>query len=424
MRRHLRQWLDHPAMLAFGRHLSRLAALGTQGYAPHVRRRLAIMNVVAYLIALFTLLYVIQHLQVDHSLWRPVILANLALAVVALTVPFLHRFGEIVGGLTIALAELIGMFFIIVYLGRASGVHIQYLVFAAAPFVILGLERFGMVMALVVAGFVLHLVAWFWFPGDVDLVTASRAELDGIYVNAALTTFVVIAATVWYAFRLAEKAEAETDGLPRNILPGSVVERLKEAPGATIADSFEEASVLFVDLKGFVPTAKRLGPRATVELLNELMHAFDRVADRHGVEKIKTIGDAYMAAAGVPTPRPDQARALAEAALDMLGEVDRIARSRDVAMLARIGIATGPVMAGVIGARRLTYDVWGDTVNVASRLEGLAEPGSIRMCGRTAEAIRPHLSPEPLGPTEIRGYGAEPTWRLTPAREDGGATAH
>ncbi|MGE0653988.1 MAG: adenylate/guanylate cyclase domain-containing protein, partial [Alphaproteobacteria bacterium] len=205
----------------------------------------------------------------------------------------------------------------------------------------------------------------------------------------------------------------------RNILPGPVVERLKAARGSTIADNIDVAAVLFTDLQGFVPTAKRLGPAATVDLLNDLMHAFDRVADRHGIEKIKTIGDAYMAVAGVTKQCENASLVLSLAALDLLFETDNIARQTGVPLAMRVGIATGPVMAGVIGATRLTYDVWGDTVNLASRLEGLAQPGTVHLCKTTAAAIAETLSPEPCGSTEVKGFGAEPTWVLRPAPPQG-----
>ena len=126
--------------------------------------------------------------------------------------------------------------------------------------------------------------------------------LNSLYVTASFTTITMIAAVVYYAFRLAEDARAQTEALLRNILPDSIVDRLTDKPDAVIADSFEEASVLFADLKGFVPLAKTLGPERTVGLLNEMMRSFDRLAAMHGVEKIKTIGDAYMVAAGVPEP--------------------------------------------------------------------------------------------------------------------------
>ena len=150
-----------------------------------------------------------------------------------------------------------------------------------------------------------------------------RANLDAMYITASVTTFGLIAATVYYAFHLAERAEAQTDALLRNILPETIVDRLKAAPDATIADSFEEASVLFADLQGFVTLAKKLGPARTVEFLNTLMTEFDSLAVRHGVEKIKTIGDAYMAAAGVPNAVPDHAQRLARLSLDLLAAAER-----------------------------------------------------------------------------------------------------
>ncbi|MGD9925294.1 MAG: adenylate/guanylate cyclase domain-containing protein [Pseudorhodoplanes sp.] len=412
--RWLATWCRPDPMAIIRRRLTRLAEFGTEGYPRAVQRRLKIMNVVAYLIAFFTMLYIVQYLFVDFRAWRPVILVNICLALTALTIPFHHRFGEIVGGLTIAVAELAGLFLITMYLGRSSGVQLQFVAFAAAPFVILGLERIRLTLLLVLGGFALHLASWFHFRDETAIVAALPGEINGIYLNAAITTFAIVAATVWYAFHLAHKAETETEDLLRNILPGSVVERLKAAPGSTIADSFDVAAVLFTDLQGFVPTAKRLGPAATVDLLNRLMHAFDRVAERHGIEKIKTIGDAYMAVAGVPEKCENASLVLAQTALDLLIEAENIAGKTGVPLAMRIGIATGPVMAGVIGAKRLTYDVWGDTVNLASRLEGLAQPGTVHLCKTTAAAIEGTLAPVPCGSTEVKGFGVEPTWMLRP----------
>ena len=233
-----------------------------------------------------------------------------------------------------------------------------------------------------------------------------------MYLTAAVTTFGLIAATVYYAFHLAERAEAETDTLLRNILPEPIVERLKAAPGTTIADSFEDASVLFADLKGFVSFAKVLGPARTVEFLNRLMTELDTLAVRHGVEKIKTIGDAYMVAAGVPQAVPDHAERLAGMALDMLATIERAAAEARQPLAARIGIASGPMMGGVIGAKRLTYDVWGDTVNLAARLESSGEPGRVHVSARTKALLEEAYHLESRGQIEIRGLGAEQTWYL------------
>jgi adenylate cyclase len=172
--------------------------------------------------------------------------------------------------------------------------------------------------------------------------------------------------------------------------------------------------VLFADLKGFVPLAKTLGPERTVGLLNEMMRSFDRLAVQHGVEKIKTIGDAYMVAAGVPEPVADHAPRLARMSLAMLQATDELAAAFGVPLNLRIGIASGPVMAGVIGAKRLTYDVWGDTVNLASRLEGQSTPGRVLVAKATKARLDGLFQLEPRGALDIKGLGEEEAWLLGP----------
>ena len=392
--------------------LARLSELGTDGYPPEVQRRLKILNAVAYIIAASTLAYAAQHSVLDKVTFAPVITVNLLLVVVALLVPLAHRINDIAGGLMLALAEYAALFYFMAHLGNPSGVHLQYFVGAAAPFLILGLARLKLVIALVAGGLVLHVASWLLFPRDKALIAADDSMLDALYVTAATTTVVLIAATVYYAFRLAEKAQGETDALLCNILPASVVERLKLNPRRTIADSFEAAGVLFADLKGFVPTARKLGPAATVNLLNGLMSRFDELADRHGVEKIKTIGDAYMAAAGVPETVPDPGVRLARLALDMIAAVDETAAEHGIELQMRIGLATGPLMGGVIGTRRLAYDIWGDTVNLAARLEATSDPGRIHVPARLKSELEGLFHFTYRGPIEIKGIGQEETWFL------------
>jgi adenylate cyclase len=398
--------------------LARIATIGIAGYPPQAQRRLKILNVVSYLIAFFTFAYAIQHVFVDVKLWAPVIVINLLLAVVALLVPLAHRFNEIAGGLILATAEFVALFVLTGYLGHSSGIHIQYITYAAAPFVILGLGRLKLILALVITGFVLHLASWFLFPDHRAFLAVAPANLDAMYVTASVTTFGLIAATVYYAFHLAERAEAQTESLLRNILPETIVDRLKASPDATIADSFEEASVLFADLQGFVTLAKKLGPARTVEFLNSLMTEFDSLAVRHGVEKIKTIGDAYMAAAGVPNQVPDHAQRLARLSLDLLAAAERASDAIGMPLALRIGLASGPLMGGVIGAKRLTYDVWGDTVNLASRLEGSGEPGRVHVSARAKALLEHEFRLESRGVVNIRGFGTEQTWYLALPAED------
>ncbi|MFL5178946.1 MAG: adenylate/guanylate cyclase domain-containing protein, partial [Microvirga sp.] len=360
----------------------RLIERGTQDYPPKVRRRLMILNAMAYLIAIFSALFALTYAFEDFAAYRWAVAINLGLVAAALCVPFAHRYGETTGAMLIMAAEYAGLFGLVALLGRASGIQLNLVVGAAIGFAVLGLERIRLIAAILLAGFALHVVAWFWFPTGLAGAPAP-SFLAQLYLSSALTAFGVTAAVAYYAFRLAARAEAETEALLRNILPDKIVERLKQHPDEPVAESFSEASVLFSDLKSFVPLARSLGPARTVEMLNDLIRRFDKLASEHGVEKIKTIGDAYMVAAGVPEPVPDHAPRLARMGLAMLQATEELAREFDAPLHLRIGIASGPVTAGVIGAKRLTYDVWGDTVNLASRLEGQSTPGRVLVAKAT-----------------------------------------
>jgi adenylate cyclase len=406
----LASFAPEPALERIGATITWLSALGTAGYPPATARRLKILNVMAYLIALFTLLYSLEHLLVDYVTFRPVILINLALVAAALLVPLMHRVHEIAGGVLIAVAEFIGIFALASYLGSPSGIHIQYVIGAAAPFFIFGLARMRLILVVVALCLAFHFAVWALFPSPDPAFAANPAFLRSVYITAAVTTFVITAWIVFYAFRLAEQAQAETEALLRTILPHAIADRLKAAPGAVIADSFGAASVLFADMKGFVPIALALGPAGTVELLNRIVREFDALAARHGVEKIKTIGDAYMAAAGVPAAVPDHAPRLVRLGLDMLATIEAISAEIGQPLSLRIGLASGPVMAGVIGTTRITYDVWGNTVNLAARLENAGVPGRVQVSESAKRLIEPAFLVEPRGAIEIKGLGAQEVW--------------
>ena len=212
--------------------------------------------------------------------------------------------------------------------------------------------------------------------------------------------------------RTAERALAESQALLAKMLPDFVIERLKTEPEQPITDSFADASVLFADISGFVGIAKKLGNERTVALLNRLTRAFDALAARHGVEKIKTIGDGYMAVAGVPHPQADHCERLARLALDMREAAIRVGRETGVEIKLRIGIAAGPVMAGVIGVNKISYDVWGGTVNLASRLEGLAAADQILISHEVKEQLGGEFVPIYRGEMQIKGLGKGEAWAL------------
>lgn len=197
-----------------------------------------------------------------------------------------------------------------------------------------------------------------------------------------------------------------------NILPKPIADRLKRNP-QSIADSFAEATVLFSDIVGFTNISARISPTELVNLLNQIFSAFDRLAEKHGLEKIKTIGDAYMVVGGVPVPRPDHAEAVANMALDMQSEIARFNAANNQSVNIRIGINTGPVVAGVIGIKKFTYDLWGDAVNTASRMESHGIPGYIQVTEATYKRLQNQYQFEARGIIPVKGKGEMFTYFLT-----------
>jgi class 3 adenylate cyclase len=218
-----------------------------------------------------------------------------------------------------------------------------------------------------------------------------------------------------YFVRARERAQERSERLLLNVLPASVAARLKQEEGV-IADAHDEVTVLFADIVGFTPLAGRLSPSDLVALLDRVFARWDALAAKHGVEKIKTIGDAYMAAAGIPIPRDDHVEAIAEMALEMRPEAERCATEIGLPFEVRIGIDTGPVVAGVIGRAKFIYDLWGDTVNTASRMESHAPRGAIQVTERAEQRLRRAYELDPRGPIDVKGKGTVTAYLLTGRR--------
>ena len=208
---------------------------------------------------------------------------------------------------------------------------------------------------------------------------------------------------------LAEQQVSER--LLLNVLPQSVAERLK-ADAGIIADSFPAVTVLFADLVGFTQLSESMSPERLVALLNEVFTLFDAIGDHRGLEKVKTIGDAYMAVAGLPAHAADHASRAAHMALDMLAALDDLNRRNGSSLQVRIGIHSGAVVAGVIGKRKFIYDLWGDAVNTASRMESQGVPARAQVTEATRLQLEAHFTVEERGSVEIKGKGEMRTWLL------------
>ena len=273
-------------------------------------------------------------------------------------------------------------------------------------------------------GWALAIAIWFGATPLVFLALSDLpADFESRLVNGAVSDLALLAAVLLlgeavrgrraldaeHRLLLAERERSER--LLLNVLPAPIAARLKQGE-EVIADGFPEVTVLFADLVDFTRRSQETTPERVVRVLDDLFSALDQLAERHGLEKIKTVGDAYMAVGGLPEPRPDHAQAVAEMALDVREEVARHLDPGGEPLAVRIGIDTGPVVAGVIGRRKFSYDLWGDTVNTASRMESQGTAGCIQVTDRTYRRLRDRYRFERRGPVQVKGKGELVTWFL------------
>ena len=237
------------------------------------------------------------------------------------------------------------------------------------------------------------------------------SELGEAVSNTAMFAAVLVLGEAVRSRRALQLEQERSERLLLNVLPASIAARLKQRE-EVIADRFSDVTVLFADLVDFTRRSERITPEQLVQILNELFSVFDQVAQRHGLEKIKTVGDAYMVAGGLPEPRPDHAQAVAEMALAIRDEVARRSDPSGQPLQVRIGIDTGPAVAGVIGTSKFSYDLWGDTVNTASRMESYGVAGCIQVTARTHQRLKDGYRFQRRGPIQVKGKGELVTYLL------------
>jgi class 3 adenylate cyclase len=387
-----------------------------QHYAATAARRARILTITAWLAVMVSVSFVLVQILTGSWTWQ-VSSINVIGAMVFAMVPWLNRFGGLVAPLTFIGVAYASIFASVWDMGTGSGGQFFFLVAACLVVLLLGIEQIVLASALGAVAAGLIIAVEFLVPSNTGLQPAWAQSMG--FVITAISSVVMVVVTVWFALRDTARAEAvmeahydRSEALLANMLPASIAERLKQPGRNIIADKYDDASVLFADIVGFTERASTSAPADLVRFLDRLYGAFDALVDTHGLEKIKVSGDSYMVVSGVPRPRPDHVQALADFALDMANVAAGLKDPHGQPVPLRVGMACGPVVAGVVGSRRFFYDVWGDAVNVASRMESTDSVGRIQVPEEMYERLKDDFVLQERGSIDIKGKGPMRTWYL------------
>ena len=403
--------------------LRRLIAAGIVSDDPEVRRRQKFVNIATFAAAADALHHTVVNLAYDASGLFFLNVYNLVIAATFLLAHRFHRYGE-----HLAAATLVGImstthFLVVWAVGLSADLHI-YFTMAGAILFLFGIQNWRWWLPFLIVAMASLMVSLtvvsdtgplMLFDDQIRRILSAQGFFNAMVTNALLIGYVL------WALRRAEQSlkleHARSEALLTNILPERIAERLKADPNTTIADKHDHVTVLFVDLVGFTPVARDLGPEEVVHYLDRLFTKFDSLIDRFGAEKIKTIGDAYMIVGGLDGDCRKGSADLGRLALALVETIADQPQLGEAQLTLRAGIHCGPAIAGVIGERRFTYDVWGDAVNVASRMESQGLPGRIQVSEVFVEATRDIFDFEPRGDIEIKGIGPMRTFLINGARE-------
>jgi class 3 adenylate cyclase len=385
-------------------------------YADSAARRARVLTITAWLAVAVSVSFVIVQILSGAWTWQ-VTSINVAAATVFAMIPWLNKFGELVAPLTFMAAAYASIVATCVAMGTDSGAEFFFLVGACLVLLLLGIEHIFLASAMAAFSAGLIIALEFLVPRNTGLQPAWAQSMG--FVITTISAVVMVVVTVWFALRDTARAEAvmeaqyqRSEALLANMLPASIAERLKEPDRSVIADKYDEASVLFADIVGFTERASSTPPADLVRFLDRLFSSFDELVDKHGLEKIKVSGDSYMVVSGVPRARSDHAMALADFAIDMADVAGKLKDPYGHAVPLRMGMACGPVVAGVVGSRRFFYDVWGDAVNVASRMESTDSVGRIQVPEAMYERLKHEFVLQERGQIDIKGKGCMRTWYL------------
>jgi adenylate cyclase len=398
--------------------LERLVSIGIVTSDVQVARRQRCVNVAAFATAANAVSHFVILAAYDFVDLILVNSYNLIVVIVSLLIPRLHRVGENAAALALITLILVGNTFVVCALGRASNLHV-YFTLAGAMLLLLGVHKWRLFVGLFSLWVLALLAALKLAPAQGFVLPDDWALRDLLSSHAMINTIIINAAMLFYALTVLHRAEADlqdqyerSEALVEAVMPTPIATRLKSGREQRIADRIETLTVLFGDLVGFSTAAHELRPEEVVAFLDDLVRSFDALAEAHGIEKIKTIGDSYMAAAGFDGRAAQGAIAMGQFAFDIMDAVKRQPPLGGRKLGMRIGIHCGEATAGIIGDTRFSYDVWGDAVNVASRLESQGAPGRIQVSNAYRELTGDAFVFEERGTAELKGVGAMQTFFL------------
>lgn len=394
--------------------------IGIDRCNPEDVRRVRTMNLTLIGAIVFTMVYTIGYAWIKAI--EPFLFNVFILIIESSLLFFIHkgfnRFASIM--LPIVVIIHVGVLSVGILL-KASGVHYYLFAVSSLSFLIIHeKDKFWLIVIAFLGIFIFSIIEYGSFQSPFSL-SLSDNILSILHASSTIGTGTFITGIIFVFYletkraqRNLQKERDRSEELLLNILPAEIAERLK-SDKTTIADNFSETTVMFADIVNFSQLASKKPPQEVVELLNTYFRAFDDLVVKHEIEKIKTIGDAYMAASGLPSERDDHAEAMLNLAIDIMKSTREINQKTGLAVQIRIGINSGPVTAGVIGHRKFTYDIWGDTVNIASRMESNGIANKIQVSESTYERLKNKFNFEFRGKLEVKGKGIMPLYLLDPA---------
>ena len=391
---------------------------GTERYPEKIARRLRALNIAVWIAAAITTAFGFARLF-GVLPYDPIFaVVQFGWALLFALMPLLHRFGPLAAPIGFVLLSFAFLTWATSLFGTTAGSYLYFLTAASLSLLFVGIENVLVSVAIGIGAIALVVAVHLIFPADTGFATPWAVFYVNFLSNVVGSSAIMLV-IVYYAVRQIARAEetaereyARSEALLGNILPSPIAARLKAGSESVIADRYDAASILFADMAGFTARSSDTDPDDLVRFLNRTFTVVDALVEKHGLEKIKTTGDAYMVVSGVPAPRPDHAAAIATLALEMREILAGLVDPKGRPVPIRIGLATGPVVAGVVGTRKFFYDVWGDAVNLASRMESTGEPGKIQVTDEMRKLLGDRFAFEERGLIEVKGKGQMRTWWL------------